>query len=1487
MKRMDRLKMQLSAAVLIAAGVAAWGSPVELTTLPNEYQQVEHLESNGSQWIDTGVVINENHELQFKYAMLVCTEYRGPFGSYVSESANTTRLMANNGSQTDLCVHFMTRAGGGGTIFSGVTTQAGDVVEGYMNLTKACLNGQEKSLSRTVLGTADTSTMKLLGRSGYSTSIRLYYFRILEGGVLKHEYIPCYLRSNPSSVGLYDTIGREFYTATGLVKGEDVQDFVFNFVAGDEYDYQGGEEVRPAFTLKRYDYTLQEGTDYTAVYANNRNRGVATVTITGIGDYEVMGTMVKEFRIGCGSISDSALTGIAFDTRTDPVREAECYSDILPFVFIDGETITVTCTDDGTSDEMNGAVDSTVSWAPPGLGRFVVVNGSLSSTLYVSRLVCDFAFAAGDEYDYQGGAEVRPAFTLKDGDYVLREGVDYTVAYADNVNHGEATLTITGAGRYAQMEQFVKTFTIRPAAVSSSSWDGALDTRTDEIRVINGSDELQVIAYNNAVDWVKGGDTGADAACVRMTPMIGIRGGIANWSPAGAPVALATVPGEATLNWMPPADFSAYRAELLVGGAVVGTAYLNLTGAEFVERVKATVAGGAAMTVSVAPIEGQAVEGELSYRWYVYGPSDTWYDCCVATSEAFTPGLGHYEKKLRVLVFDGSGYAGMSEELWCSKLPVVYIDTKGVEVVSKEVDVEATMRIQGNARFNSAKQLYDGKMTMHVRGNQTALAEKKPYKLKLDKKTDIFGMGKNKHWVLLANAYDMSLLRNKTAYDLSGEMGLTYMSSEWVEVMLNGEYIGNYQLCEHIRVGEERVDIYDWEGAADEVAGTIAEADGFSESSTKNLETYLEQHLDWTTTGEFTWTNGKTYRLDDYEKINREQFDLSGGYLFELDYTTDEVTWFYAGSADGRIRAVTKVNRPEYLNTNSEMLDYVQTMWNNFWSACVAPDGYWQGVHYTQMSSIESMAAYWLVQTLMGQRDMDRSRYVYKPVGDLLQWGPVWDFDHSCGGPSGWTFDANGEIISRFDARSGWEPGVYRANSDMFFKEWVDDPYFVLKAFEKLNEMKNYLDDLLRPGGLLDENVDYLFESGVANAERWAGRITQGVVISPFMRFDGQNGDVQWFRDNLRGRVDWIRNEMRSVRSAVASLRWTKSKNPYTDSANNFAFNFTMPYMARPVEGEGEGPTPDIMVANNIDLEAQVTLTGLSSPATVDVFVNGLSNGTYAVEANVVAFTVSPERFTNTGGHRNMISLVAKNASGAVLATTYALVTTVDERYVPKQLGEAVVTVDVGAEVVVTGEPIRPAVTITAGEGEELVTLIEGEDYRVEYLDNVDCGRATVRITGLGNLSGTGDFPRGNWIGSIVKTFEIVCPSVSNASKRRLALDTRADAVRKLLSSRELLPFAWNNAAEWPQGGEGETQVSVVLQPMIGESANPTGWTASGAARTPVNAAGEGVKRVRATRLENSLYKATLSDGAEMNEEAYFDLRGMEKVSEATMFYLK
>lgn len=160
-------------------------------------------------------------------------------------------------------------------------------------------------------------------------------------------------------------------------------------------------------------------------------------------------------------------------------------------------------------------------------------------------------------------------------------------------------------------------------------------------------------------------------------------------------------------------------------------------------------------------------------------------------------------------------------------LPVIYINTvDSLPIVSKTDYIDATYWLDpldtGFEAFGSAEQPL--KTEIRGRGNYTWNAfDKKPYKLKLDKKAGFFGLPKSKHWALLADANSGTAFSTALGMEISRKMGLAWTPScQAVEVVLNGEYMGFYTLCETVRVDEDRVNIHeqaDLETDPDEIAG--------------------------------------------------------------------------------------------------------------------------------------------------------------------------------------------------------------------------------------------------------------------------------------------------------------------------------------------------------------------------------------------------------------------------------------------------------------------------------------------------------------------------------------------------------------------------------------------------------------------------------------------------------------------------------------------
>lgn len=108
---------------------------------------------------------------------------------------------------------------------------------------------------------------------------------------------------------------------------------------------------------------------------------------------------------------------------------------------------------------------------------------------------------------------------------------------------------------------------------------------------------------------------------------------------------------------------------------------------------------------------------------------------------------------------------------------------------------------------------------VRLRGNVTQEFPKKPFAIKFDKKQSVLGMPAHKRWCLLANWIDRTGIRNDVAVALANqtivawqneglEEGLVYNPrGQHVEVVFNGIHVGNYLLCEQIKIDENRVNI--------------------------------------------------------------------------------------------------------------------------------------------------------------------------------------------------------------------------------------------------------------------------------------------------------------------------------------------------------------------------------------------------------------------------------------------------------------------------------------------------------------------------------------------------------------------------------------------------------------------------------------------------------------------------------------------------------
>ena len=137
---------------------------------------------------------------------------------------------------------------------------------------------------------------------------------------------------------------------------------------------------------------------------------------------------------------------------------------------------------------------------------------------------------------------------------------------------------------------------------------------------------------------------------------------------------------------------------------------------------------------------------------------------------------------------------------------------------------------------------------LRLRGNTSQVYPKKPFAIKLTSKTSVLGMPKHKRWVLLANWLDHSMIRNALAFDIAHSIedawrenstigqGIPWnVHGKHVELIVvdkdgDAHHVGNYYLCEQIKIDDNRLaisDPYEDGGSTDYTQyGHLFEVDG-------------------------------------------------------------------------------------------------------------------------------------------------------------------------------------------------------------------------------------------------------------------------------------------------------------------------------------------------------------------------------------------------------------------------------------------------------------------------------------------------------------------------------------------------------------------------------------------------------------------------------------------------------------------------------------
>ncbi len=644
---------------------------------------------------------------------------------------------------------------------------------------------------------------------------------------------------------------------------------------------------------------------------------------------------------------------------------------------------------------------------------------------------------------------------------------------------------------------------------------------------------------------------------------------------------------------------------------------------------------GVPLKVKVGSAEGQ----KFIYRWYIDGVR------IENDSDSYTPVECDLQSMISVEVYDNKGNAVGMASMFVSNLPVIYIETENRQTITSKVNyIDAQMKIQGNKDFSSDKYLYDGKTQIRGRGNSTWNTDKKPYKLKLDSKVNLLGMGKNKHWVLLSNPFDTSLLRNHISYNLAADMGLDYQKTVWVDVVLNGKIVGNYQLCEHIRVDDNRVEITNWEDLAEEAAEAIYDGNksSLTEDDCDELIDLMAEDMSWTTSDKVLYKD-VTYTVSDYIEVP----DINGGYLLEVVKKGDEYTF------QTKNGTYVCIDTPEVMS--EDMLNFIQGYYQAFENAlfsedfCTTYNG--QTMRYTDFIDLESFAKGFLINELFENFDFGRtSTWMSKDVDGKLVYGPLWDMDNTLTSTTffRWT-----------SLNIDW---LRRLLSDPVFLQELRNIYFEYRY--------TAIYDLIKDGGDIDSALQTISASAKHNDYIWNNQI----------EYEENALDLKL---RLQNKINWFDSVLTNMPSAYASMANNISNISYVNS-DALSLSFDKTTNALNIEFKDKVPSSVKIFADGklcgtyktSGAREEIVLPKINEDAVITaVCYDGNSDvlfGSYCITENeIVKLFVSsaiPKITYNAGDHLTLddIELTARYADGTEKKVRPQLAYT----YVKDSLGE-------------------------------------------------------------------------------------------------------------------------------------------------------------------------------------------------------------------------
>jgi hypothetical protein len=439
-------------------------------------------------------------------------------------------------------------------------------------------------------------------------------------------------------------------------------------------------------------------------------------------------------------------------------------------------------------------------------------------------------------------------------------------------------------------------------------------------------------------------------------------------------------------------------------------------------------------------------------------------------------------------------------EIGESELPYIQINT--TSQILNEPKVTGEMSI-----FINKLNVLTTPIGIEYRGSTSyRISDKKSYGIETRDKNgssidlEVAGFPAESDWILTGDVFkasdqtifDPTLMHHYIGYELFGRMGEYASRSKFVELELNGVYLGVYVLMEKLKRGPDRIDIKKLTSTDTDSAtitgGYILKIDKTAGSDVIGyhpLEYYL---TNWDDDARYTEANSF-----------RSKYDIFRNLVTSSPYGPPY-------NANKYLETYFLYDYPKADVINAAQKTYIQNYINDFEKALLADDFNSDTRTYTNYIDRKSFIDFFIINEVCGNIDGYRlSTFMYKNRGKKLNMGPIWDLNIG-----------------------------YNLQDRVPFNDWImnyntyvtNDAWMVPFWWKRLMEDPQYRSELKTRWTELRANVLNTANVLSLTNETSAYLITNNAISRNYTKWTGISvdypGSVSALNTWLRNRLDWM-----------------------------------------------------------------------------------------------------------------------------------------------------------------------------------------------------------------------------------------------------------------------------------------------------------------------------------------------------------------------------